>query len=175
MPDQQTTNTPVEPNTTQQPQTQTAQPPAQPGQEPAAVPYERFKEVNEKYKTLETQLKEIQNQQQAAEEKRLKEQNDFKTLFEKTEAELKKERTNNMKMRVASSKGLPVDLVNRIVGETEEDISKDVDNLLAFMKKETPAGGVTPPPKGGNSTGAFDFANATPQQVREHLAKQNQQ
>ena len=150
-----------------------AQPPAQETSPAAPVPYERFKEVNEKYKALEAQVKEFQEIQKAAEENRLKEQNDFKTLFEKTEAELKRERTNNMKMRVASSKGLPVDLVNRIQGETEEDIAKDVDSLLAFMKKETP-GGVNPPPKGGSSSN-FDFASASPQQIREHLAKQNQQ
>lgn len=170
-----TNQNPAEPAAAPQAQAApTAQAPA--GQEPAAVPYERFKEVNEKYKSLETQLKEIQNQQQAAEEKRLKEQGDYKKLYEDLQAQLNTEKVTNMKLKQASSKGLPVDLVNRVQGSTEEEIAQDIDNLISFMKKETPAtGGVNPPPKGGSSTGAFDFANATPQQVRDHLAKQNQQ
>jgi hypothetical protein len=174
-----TNQTPAEPAATPQaqsaptPQAQ-AQTPA--GQEPAAVPYERFKEVNEKYKSLETKLQEIEKSQKAADEARLKEQGDYKKLYEDLQAQLNTEKVTNMKLKQASSKGLPIDLVNRVQGNTEEEIAQDIDNLISFMKKETPAtGGVNPPPKGGSSTGAFDFANATPQQVREHLAKQNQQ
>lgn len=171
-----TTTATTDANTTQAQAAPTAQAQAPAGQEPAAVPYERFKEVNEKYKSLEAKLQEIQNNQKAAEEARLKEQGDYKKLYEDLQTQLSTEKVTNMKLKQASSKGLPVDLVNRIQGNTEEEITADIDNLLAFMKKETPAtGGVNPAPKGGSSTGAFDFTNATPQQVREHLAKQNQQ
>ena len=157
--------------TTEQAQTQqTAQ--AQ-TQEPAPVPYERFKEVNEKYKTLEAQLKEIQDRQKVEDEKRLKEQGDYKKLYEDLQSQLNTEKVTNMKLKLASSKGLPVDLVNRVQGATEEEITKDIDSLLAFMKKETPSG-VTPPPKGGSSSN-FDFATATPEQVRQYLASQSKQ
>lgn len=158
------TATPAEP-TTQTPATQqTTQ------ESPAAVPYERFKEVNEKYKALETQLKEIQDRQKADDEKRLKEQGDYKKLYEDLQSQLNTEKVTNMKLKLASSKGLPVDLVNRVQGATEEEIGNDIDSLLAFMKKETPQG-VTPPPRGGTSTN-FDFATATPAQIREHLESQ---
>ena len=140
---------------------------------PANVPYERFKEVNEKYKSLETQLKEMQSKQKAAEDERLKEQGDYKKLFEDLQTKYTTEQKTNMKLKLASSKGLPVDLINRVQGETEEEIGKDIDSLLAFMKKETPQG-VPPPPRGGSSTN-FDFANATPAQIREYLEKQKTQ
>jgi len=163
----QTTNSdPVE--TTPQAEPQQTQ-----AQEPAPVPYERFKEVNEKYKTLEQQFKEIQDRQKVEEEKRLKEQGDYKKLYEDLQSQLSTEKVTNMKLKLASSKGLPVDLVNRIQGATEDEIAKDIDSLLAFMKKETPLG-VTPPPKGGSSSN-FDFATATPEQVRQYLASQSKQ
>jgi vacuolar-type H+-ATPase subunit I/STV1 len=142
-------------------------------QTPANVPYERFKEVNEKYKTLEAQLKEMQSKQKEEEDKRLKEQGDYKKLFEDLQTKYTTEQKTNMKLKLASSKGLPVDLINRVQGETEEEIGKDIDSLLAFMKKETPQG-VPPPPRGGSSTN-FDFANATPAQIREYLEKQKTQ
>lgn len=140
---------------------------------PANVPYERFKEVNEKYKSLEAQLKEMQSKQKEEEDKRLKEQGDYKKLFEDLQTKYTTEQKTNMKLKLASSKGLPVDLINRVQGETEEEIGKDIDSLLAFMKKETPQG-VPPPPRGGSSTN-FDFANATPAQIREYLEKQKTQ
>lgn len=160
------------PQTPATPAAQTQTPPPQ--EPPAPVPYERFKEINEKYKALEGQFKEIQDKQKAAGEARLKEQGDYKKLYEDLQAQLNTEKTTNMKLKLASSKGLPADLVNRIQGATEEEISSDIDSLLAFMKKETP-GGVTRAPIGGTSTNHFDWANASPAQVREHLASQNKQ
>ena len=76
--------------TEQTAQTQTAanQPTTQTAQTPEPVPYERFKEMNEKYKALETQLKDIQDKQKADEEKRLKEQGDYKKLYEDLQAQL---------------------------------------------------------------------------------------
>lgn len=164
----ETPATPAEP--TAQTQTAANQPTTQPAQTPEPVPYERFKEVNEKYKALETQLKDIQDKQKADEEKRLKEQGDYKKLYEDLQAQLSTEKVTNMKLKLASSKGLPVDLVNRIQGATEEEIGNDIESLLAFMKKETPQG-VTPPPRGGTSTN-FDYSTATPAQIREHLENQ---
>ena len=164
----------TQPETPATPAEQTAQAqtpaPQQAAQTPEPVPYERFKEVNEKYKALETQLKDIQDKQKADEEKRLKEQGDYKKLYEDLQAQLSTEKVTNMKLKLASSKGLPVDLVNRIQGATEEEIGNDIESLLAFMKKETPQG-VTPPPRGGTSTN-FDYSTATPAQIREHLENQ---
>lgn len=166
----ETSATPAEPTAqaqTSAPQ-QAAQAPA--GQEPAPVPYSRFKEVNDKYVKLEEKLQEIEKSQKAADEARLKEQGDYKKLYEDLQAQLSTEKVTNMKLKLASSKGLPVDLVNRIQGETEEEIGNDIESLLAFMKKETPQG-VTPPPRGGTSTN-FDYSTATPAQIREHLENQ---
>jgi hypothetical protein len=148
------------------------EPQAQP-QEPAPVPYERFKEVNDKFKTLEGKLAEYEAKQKEQEAAQLKEQENWKALFEKTQGELKTERVNNLRLRVASSKGLPAELVDRLRGETEDELTKDAESLLAFVKNTTQDKGVPPPPKGGSNS-AFDFSTATPQAIREHLAKQTQ-
>lgn len=138
-------------------------------QQPEAVPYERFKEVNEKYKALNAEVTALKESQKQAEEAKAKEQGEYKTLYETLQNELKAEKLTNMKLKISSSKGLPAELTNRVQGTTEDEITADVESLLAFIK-EKPAG-VPPPPKGGSSTN-FDFSNATPAQVREYLAKQ---
>lgn len=145
-------------------------PPAPEPTEPAPIPYERFKEVNDGYKAIKAELETFKAQQKQAEEAKLKEQNDFKTLYESLQNELKAEKQNSLRLKVASQKGIPADLVDRLRGETEEDIAKDAEGLLAFIKSPEPQKGNTPSaPRGGTST-AFNFETATPQQIRDYLA-----
>ncbi len=153
---------------TQAPQEQQ---PQDESKEPAPVPYERFKEVNEGYKQLRAEMEKIRAEQKQAEEAKLKEQNDFKALYEKLQSELKTEKLNSVRLKVAGKKNIPVDLVDRLRGETEEEIEKDAEGLLAFIKQPEQKGQTPPPPRGGTST-AFNFETATPQQVREYLAGQ---
>lgn len=160
------------PETTEQDPAQVT-PPAAQDKTPDPVPYSRFQEVNDKANKLAERLQAIENEQQEKTKKELQAQNDFKTLYESLQSELKTEKVNNLKLRVASSKGLPAELVDRLRGETEEDLTKDADSLLAFVKVTTQDKGVPPPPKGGSNT-AFDFSNASPQAIRDYIAKQNQ-
>jgi len=134
------------------------------------VPYKRFKEINDSYSNLKTEFEKIKESIRLADEAKLKEQNDFKTLYEKLQGELHTEKQNSLRLKVASQKGIPADLVDRLRGETEEDIAKDAEGLLAFIKQPEPQkGSVTSTPRGGAST-AFNFETATPQQIRDYLA-----
>jgi hypothetical protein len=75
-----------------------------------------------------------------AEAKTLKEQGEYKTLYEKMQAELEQERTRakalelaGLRRDVAARRNLPAGLVDRLRGETEQEI--DADALLAALPK----------------------------------------
>jgi hypothetical protein len=54
------------------------------------------------------------------------------------------------RLRVASSKGLPPELADRLVGSTEEELAEDADRLLTLVK---PSDGTPPKPTGSADTG----------------------
>jgi hypothetical protein len=77
-----------------------------------------------------------------AEAKALKEQGEYKTLYEKLQAELEQERTRakqlevaGMRRDVAARLNLPAGLVDRLRGETDEEITADAETLLAALPK----------------------------------------
>ncbi len=133
--------------------------------------HKRFKDLNTRAQNAETRLREIEESRQAEESRKLQEQGNFQKLYEDLQTQYENEKRYNMKLRLASSKDFPADLVDRVTGNTEEEIASDMDRLLAYMTKKDAPHGVTPPPRGGSSTN-FDFANATPAQIREYLEKQ---
>lgn len=55
--------------------------------------------------------------------------------FEARIPELERE---NARLRVALAKGLPVDLVDRLRGDTEDELAADADSLLALVKPDAP-------------------------------------
>jgi hypothetical protein len=143
-----------------------APPAPAPDPAPGPVPYERFREVNEALKAAEKRLSKIEADQKAAAEKQAAEQGKWQQLAEQREAELKAEKLGRLRLEVAAKKGIPVDLVDRINGESAEEMEKDADSLLGFLKpKEGP--GVPPPlGKGGGPT-ALDFKKMTPEEIRK--------
>lgn len=146
------------------------QPAANSQQEPGPVPYERFREVNETAKQLQARLAKFEADQKAQQEKILKEQQNYQKLFEEREAELKTERTNNLRMKVALSKGLPAELIDRLRGDDEESLVKDADSLLSLFKPAEPAQRQAPgvPPSRGGKPAKLDIEGMTPAQIREH-------
>lgn len=145
------------------------QPAANSQPEPGPVPYERFKEVNETAKQLQARLAKFEADQKAQQEKILKEQQNYQKLFEEREAELKTERTNNLRMKVALSKGLPAELIDRLRGDDEESLVKDADSLLSLFKPaEQPRQAPGVPPSRGGKPARLDIEGMTPAQIREH-------
>lgn len=137
--------------------------------EPKTVPYERFKEVNDKANDLEKRLKAIEDEKKAADEKALKDKEDFKTLYEQEQAKNKAKESELLRLRVAQKKGLPADLVDRLKGETEQELEADADKLLTFVDTSKSPG--NPPRKPGGSPTILNAADMTPEEIRKNADK----
>ena len=57
-----------------------------------------------------------------------------------TERERDEARQENLRLRVAVTKKLPDELVDRLRGSTKEEMEEDADRLLALLKPGTPNG-----------------------------------
>ncbi len=151
---------------------QPAQPPTAPPNNsggdsttPGPVPYERFKEVNDQVKTLTAQIAKFEAEQKKAAEKLATEQGKWQELAQQRENELKAEKLARLRLEVASRKGIPVDLVDRLKGETAEEMEADAAALLAFLKpKEGPG---VPPPKKATTPQKLDLSMMTPEEIRK--------
>lgn len=68
-------------------------------------------------------------------------------------AQLEAERSANLRQRIALEKGLPANLVDRLRGDTEDDIAADADALLALVNApRTPSPDPTQGPQGAAPT-----------------------
>ena len=162
-----TTNPPADPPPAPTPALPPPVPPAPPADPaPGPVPYDRFKQVNDALVASQKRLEKLEADQKKAADKDAADKGEWEKLAKQHEAELAKERTARLRLEVAGRKGIPVDLVDRLKGETAEDMEKDADSLLAFLKpKEGP--GVPPPAKRPGAPAETDLSKLTPAQVRE--------
>ena len=141
-------------------------PPTPPEPTPGPVPYDRFKEVNDALKETQKRLAKIEADQKKASDDQAAKQGEWEKLAKEREAELKAEKLARLRLEVAGKKGIPVDLVDRLKGETSEEMEADADSLLAFLKpKEGP--GVPPPPKRPGAAATLDFSKMTPDEIRK--------
>lgn len=129
---------------------ESVQAPAQqaPAAEPGPIPYSRFKEVNDQLAEMKQWRQQQEAAQAEAQRKQLEEQGKWKELAEKHERELLSERLNNQRIKIASAKGLPVELADRLQGKDEAELAADADRIIQFLKPAS-GPGVTPPPRGG--------------------------
>lgn len=160
-----------DPEPTQPPQ----EPPQQQQQERFPSSWEeifqhpRFKELNQKAQSATAELERIQAEEKKRNDEALKEQNKWKELYDGTQKELSTERINNLRLKIASSKGLPVELVERLRGETEDEIAKDAEGLLLLFKQDAndKSKGL-PRTRNQQQTNVIDFATETdPKKIRE--------
>lgn len=138
-------------------------------QEPKVIAYDRFKEMNDKAAKLQTQLDAIEKQRKTDEEKKLADQKQWQELAELKEKELKTKDAELLRLKIAHQKDLPFELVDRLKGETEEEISADADRLLEYVKPEDPKG--VPPRKKGGLADVLDISSMTPEEIRKNTAK----
>jgi hypothetical protein len=87
-----------------------------------------------------TSAKQIEKAKAEAEEAALKEQGDFKKLYEKlkadheqSQADLAKERRATMQRTVADRVKLPLKLATRLTGETEAEMEADAREILGAL------------------------------------------
>ncbi len=143
----------------------TTPPPAEPG----PVPYDRFKQVNDKANLLEQRLAQLETSQRITEEQKLVEQKKWEELAKQRETELKTERTERLRLEVATAKGLPVGLAGRLQGDDKAAMEKDADMILvqiAEAAKGRQGPGVPPPPQGGRPV-QTDLSKMTPEEIRK--------
>ncbi len=137
--------------------------------EPGPVPYDRFKEVNEKLHTTEAERDSLKKKLDEIDSEKAKEQGKWKELYEKTDGELKTERLEKLRLKVAAKKKLPPEMAERLKGDTEEEMEKDADQMLQFLKPQS-GPGVPPPSRGGGAT-QFDLKNMSPEEIRKNKDK----
>jgi hypothetical protein len=110
----------------------------------------------------ETDRKKLESEKQKLEETKLKEQNEWKTLAEKKDAELadiskklKERELMDMKRTTAAKFGIPDTLASRLVGSTAEELEADAKQLAETLPKDKvikPSPGITNPGDGANIT-----------------------
>lgn len=155
------------------------EPPPAPQQEaedttgtPGPIPYDRFKGVLDERNTLKAQLEKLAKAAAEREAAELKEQGQYKELLEKSEAAAKATEQEMLRLRVAVEKGLVgdhADLVDRLQGETLEEILADAEKLLELVKPPGSPG--VPPGSRSGRPAKLDLANMTPEQIRENRDK----
>ena len=126
---------------------------------------QKDRELAEKYKDFKSpdelaaikadfdkQIKAAQNSLKEAQEK-LK---DHDNVVSELTTRAKTAETSLLKSKVAIAAKLPIEMADRLVGETEDDLKADAEKLSGLMAPQ--GGGTTPPPKvtppaGGNDNG----------------------
>lgn len=104
------------------------------------VPYDRFKKKVDEVNTLKAELEKIRKEQEEAERAKLEEQNEYKKLYEKAQeelAQLKAEALNARKDALLVQAGYTTEQIkvlrNSISGETDEELTKAIEELKAVI------------------------------------------
>jgi hypothetical protein len=130
--------------TTEQAQTATSAETVNTEQQPAEhmIPKSRFDAINDELKQLKKLAAQEAKQREVAEAERLKEQGKYEQLFQKAQAELEQERQRakaleiaGLRRDVAAKRNLPTGLVDRLRGDTLEELEADAEALLAALPK----------------------------------------
>jgi hypothetical protein len=134
----------------------------------APVPYERFAEVNKRANEMAARLGELEKERKEADDKILTEQNKWKELAEKRDAELQTERTARLRLDVALKAGLPPEFAGRLMGITEEELTADAKSLLPLVRPSTPG---NPPATSRTAPTTFTAEQLNdPKFVRDNMA-----
>lgn len=137
----------------------------------------RFKQLNEDYKGLQKKVKDAEKAAEAAAKKQAEEQGEYKRLYEEAEArrlEAEQKATAaelaRLKTSVATKLQLPAALIDRLRGETEEELEADAKALLDAMPRPTV-------PAANDAAAGINGSKPTPQkterEIKEEAARLN--
>ena len=111
----------------------------------------------ESERKLKAQLAELQPKAEELDKIKAAQKTELERLTEQLEAE-KEKRTalerESLRARVALAKSLPAELVDRLQGETEEELAADADKLIALVAP------TTGPPRASRRQGASESSPA---------------
>ncbi len=142
------------------------------------VPYERFQEVVNARNELAAQLRAAQEQTAAL----VKEKENWEKTLSERDSALNRTRAELLRLQVAASKNIPLELASRLVGETEQELAADADTLAQFLGAvggTAPAAGMgtargvpgVPPASGGGAPTALDLGKMSPAEIRRARAE----
>ena len=60
----------------------------------------------------------------------------FEDKLTEKDNKIKEYEIKNLKYRIANESGIPLELANKLTGETEEDLKKDAETLSSFITKK---------------------------------------
>ncbi len=129
------------------------------------VPYERFQQVVGERNQFKTSV-----EQYRAELDTLTAQH--RTTAEalaRAEQQRDAAQGHAQRIRIAHTRGLPLELADRLVGKDEAELDADADRLAALMRPASP--GVPPAAGPGARHAAFDLESMSPAQIREKAAE----
>ncbi len=95
------------------------------------VDYEELKTAKEGF---EKQISDLSDQLTATSEKYA----NYDENIEGLNAKVKDYEVKNLKYKIANEAGIPLELANRLSGETEEDLKKDAETLKSFVPAKAP-------------------------------------
>jgi hypothetical protein len=82
----------------------------------------------------ETEAKELANRVKEYEERDLSEQERLAKAAEEAKAEAKRVESENLRLKVALEKNLPSELIDRLKGDSVEELQADADHLLTLVR-----------------------------------------
>lgn len=97
-------------------------------------PAEDIEELKSEKAALEKKVGDLETTLNATTEKYA----DVDTTLAEKDKLLKDVETKNMKFRIANQAGIPMDLAERLSGETEDEIKADAEKLSGFISKKNP-------------------------------------
>lgn len=98
------------------------------------------KEYEEKYKDYDAYKVQIEtlNDEKTSLENQLNELNEKVSAFDTLSTKTKQLETENLKVKIALSEGIPFEMASRLAGETEEEIKKDAKAMANFITVSKP-------------------------------------
>lgn len=119
-------------------------------------------------KTAAGKLAELEAANQTEAQRIAAERDTYKTTAEDQKTAAEKTAAENLRLRVAMSKKLPAELVDRLKGATKEELEADADSLLKLV--QAPSGGWDGGPRGDGAPSALPD-DASPLQRLAHAYK----
>lgn len=95
----------------------------------AIEPFKDYEEVKTRNSELEQEVTTLKGTIDAF----ATEKSGYETTIADLNSKTKAYETNSVKMRIALEKGLPLDVIDRLRGDTEEDIAKDAETLSKLI------------------------------------------
>ncbi len=98
-------------------------------EERGPVPYSRFRAVNEKYRAALDELQALRDQQG----QQGSEAEDYRAKYDAAQAELSALKRARLQDRAALAHGIPLDIADKLAGDTEEEVMADAKRLAQYM------------------------------------------